>query len=1288
MRVFVPAVLVLASAAVFASRETEPRPKGAVGSATGKLQEEANVDRSLIFEPNRGQTAAEVRYLARAAGYTVFLTDREAVSAFFTRVPEENRLAYEFPEQAVLRMEWKGGARLPRTEPLVPLPGHSSYFIGNDPSKWRTGVPQYAKVRYADVYPGVDLVYYGASRNAEYDFVVKPGGDPGRIHLAYSGMEKMELAADGALVFRFGEHELRQHRPRVYQSIGGHRVELAASYTVTGNEVGFAVARYDKGHPLVIDPVLEYSNFVGGSSTSGGGSASTGGAAIAVDDSGATYLTGRTSAANFPANTTPANRQGYQGGEFDAFVTKFSANGGAILYAAYLGGTGNDGGTVLSVDAGGQVTFAGYTGSGNFPVTQGVLDNTLGGAQDSFAAKLDSAGASLGYSTYYGGPGVERADGLRVEPTGVITISGTGGQSIPEMCSTGCVQQSASSDAAPFVARFTAQGSGVTYSTYVGNRSTPDNTKVFTDGSGARYVCGSTGPEPFPIAGNVDQSGYGGGFLNVDTLGRNDGFGSSDVFISKIAPNGQSMVWSTYLGGNGNERCAGIVLDGNGSVYVAGNVFFGAGGGNTFPTTTGAFQRNFGGGTNDEPSGPSDIFLAKLNPDGRRVWVTLIGGAGNDFARSLTLDSNGLPVVAGWTRSTNFPVANKQAIQNRGGAEAVVFKMNTGGNKMVFSSIFGGSNGDSIAGLAVRNDEVYAVGTTTVNTQFPNAKSQPTRSYSGAATDGFVAKLANANLNLRPRVLGDAGRAVGDVANFQGGIFGCNISVDNTTAGNAADQTRINASAGAGNRILSCDGQGATCTISGDGSSAEVVNPSLGGGQSMNVNISVEAVNSGVQRECTFSGGADPNDPDLNNNNTSVNDGVGTTGPAPGVPRLIASISPELTSGQVNAGGLPYTGPRDFAPGQQVQVEAVARAGAGCWFDGFAGDLTGYTNPQTLVMNGPRTILARFACPSFRPPGSPLGKIGFFRQHTSQPPQAGQPWGMFLLDATGDGGWQGDQQDRLFWLGQGGDVPVTGDWNGDGRTKIGIFRNGLWLLDMNGNGRWDGDQVDRIASIGQAGDKPVVGDWNGDGRTKVGAFRPAGPDTGLWVIDYNGNGRWDSEPIDKAWRLGLPGGDIPVVGDWNNNGKTKIGIFRPWGADQGMWLLDYDGSGGWSGNVVDRQYYLGQGGDTPVVGRWEKFQGHRIGVFRGLNATQAMWLLDLNGNGRWDGDGIDWLRIFGQTGDTPVVADWDSGGRDRFGIFRAGLWVIDYNGDGFYTPGVDRVASLGQAGDTPLVGIW
>jgi len=291
--------------------------------------------------------------------------------------------------------------------------------------------------------------------------------------------------------------------------------------------------------------------------------------------------------------------------------------------------------------------------------------------------------------------------------------------------------------------------------------------------------------------------------------------------------------------------------------------------------------------------------------------------------------------------------------------------------------------------------------------------------------------------------------------------------------------------------------------------------------------------------------------------------------------------------------------------------------------------------------------------------------------------------GVFYLDYNGNGTWDGCGTDRCLQIGMSGDVPVMGDWTGNGASKVGLFRpsDGTFYLDYNGNGVWDGCGTDRCLQIGMLNDIPLVGDWNGNGTSKVGAFRPS---DGTFYLDYNGNGQWDGCSTDRCLQIGMTG-DIPLVGDWNGDGVAKVGAFRP---SDGTFYLDYNGNGQWDGCTTDQCLAIGMTGDVPLVGDWNGSGTSKVGAFRPSDGT---FYLDYNGNGMWDGCATDRCLAIGLNGDTPLVGDWDATGSSKVGAFRPsdGTFYLDYNGNGQWDGcGTDRCLPIGLSGDTPLVGKW
>ncbi len=385
----------------------------------------------LSFEANHGQTDNRVDFLSRGSGYTLFLTPTEAVLALRKPAASEVGAAAEVSkvesnpdtEEAVLRMKLVGANPSPQVSGLEELPGKSNYFLGNDPSKWRTNVPQYAKVQYEDVYPGVDLVYYGNQRELEYDLVVAPWANPEAIHLAFEGEDKLEIDAQGDLVLDSDGGQVRLQKPLVYQQVDGVRQQVAGAYVLKGrHHVGFQVAAYDAGQPLIIDPVLSYSTYLGGIGTDSG-------VGIAVDTAGNAYVTGQTDSTDFP---TASPVQPALGGERDAFVTKLNAAGNALVYSTYLGGSGEDSGLGIAVDASGNAYVMGQTGSTDFPTASPIQAAHGGGLTDAIVTKLNAAGSALVYSTYLGGSANDLGGGIAVDASGNAYVTGfTGSTDFP-----------------------------------------------------------------------------------------------------------------------------------------------------------------------------------------------------------------------------------------------------------------------------------------------------------------------------------------------------------------------------------------------------------------------------------------------------------------------------------------------------------------------------------------------------------------------------------------------------------------------------------------------------------------------------------------------------------------------------------------------------------------------------------------------------------------------------------------------------------------------------------------
>ncbi len=668
----------------------------------------------LHFEPNQGQTDGTVKFLSRAKGYGLFLTPEEVVLVL-SRGPGAS-------DQRMLRLKLLGANPQPKIEGVERLPGKSNYFIGNDPSKWRTGVPHYAKVGYAGVYPGIDLVFYGNQRRLEYDFVVAAGADPKAIRLSVEGAERLQVDARGDLVLYLPAGEVRLLRPQVYQVVDGRKVAIAGRYEVRGKqEVAFQVAAYDDTRALIIDPVLNYSTYLGGSDTELVGG-------IAVDAAGNAYVTGLTSSANFPT-TAGAFQTTFAGGgdvPSDAFVTKLNPTRSALVYSTYLGGSGVGGqgldrGFGIAVDATGNAYVTGTTSSPNFPTTAGALQTTYPGAATAFVTKLNPTGSALVYSTYLGGGG-DSGGGIAVNAAGNAYVAGeTSSLNFPT--TVGAFQTTLGGFTDAFMAKLNPTGSTLVYSTYLGGSDTEMFGGIALDASGNAYVAGYTQSSNFPTTVGAFQT----------TLR-----GLSDAFVTTLNSSGSALVYSTYLGGTNTdvvtEYVGGIAVDASGNAYVTGRTRS-----PDFPTTAGAFQRTL--------AGQDDAFVTKLNPTGSAlVYSTYLGGSDNDLVGffgggRIAVDASGNAYVTGSTSSPNFPTtAGAFQTTLAGAADAFVTKLNPTGSALVYSTYLGGSNSDGGDGIALdASGNAYAAGGTS-SPNFPTTAGAVQTTLGGAA-DAFVTKI-------------------------------------------------------------------------------------------------------------------------------------------------------------------------------------------------------------------------------------------------------------------------------------------------------------------------------------------------------------------------------------------------------------------------------------------------------------------------------------------------------------------------------------------------------------------
>ncbi len=723
----------------------------------------------LSFERNDGQTDARVKFVSRGDGYTLFLTSAEAVLALRLS-GEVHGTSENAPPRKVegemLRIGLIGANPAARIEPEDRLASKSNYFVGKDFRNWHANIPNYARVKYRDVYSGVDLVYYGASqRQLEYDFVVAPGADPSVIGLRFDGAKAIALNRDGDLILRLADGgEVVHHAPLIYQERDGGRETVDGKSVLKGHDtIGFELAAYDHTRPLYIDPGLSYSTYLGGS----GGDM---GEAIAVDSMGFAYLTGITGSADFP--TTMGAYKTTPPGGGNMFVTKVKADGSGLVYSTYLGGDSHDNfedGYGIAVDSSGDAFITGDAGNnGDFPTTPGAFQpSPSGGYSDGFVTKLSPDGSSLIYSTYLGGTyhpaaGTTDAYAIAVDSMGYAYVTGkTTSGSFPTTTGAFQTANNCVSCTNAYVTKMNLDGTNVVYSTYLGGSGSSyggdSAAGIAVDSTGNAYVSGTANSTDFPKTSGAYRT-------------TNSGF--SDVFVTKLKADGTGLVYSTYLGGSQPDLGQGIAIDSAGSAYVTGYT-----GSSDFPASTNAFQ-------NAMRTVYGNAFVTKLKPDGSGLdYSTFLGGYGDtadtvidsfgtDHAYGIAVDSFGYAYVTGETWSSNFYCAGSknpiscctgggtgtcnfpitgdafQSTDNASnfenpGPNAFVTKMNLDGSGLVYSTYLGGSaayNGDR--GFAIALDsagEAYVTGSS-YSTDFPITPASAQTAAAGSG-DAFVTKL-------------------------------------------------------------------------------------------------------------------------------------------------------------------------------------------------------------------------------------------------------------------------------------------------------------------------------------------------------------------------------------------------------------------------------------------------------------------------------------------------------------------------------------------------------------------
>jgi Beta-propeller repeat len=670
--------------------------------ARGSAQEtDPAGDLPLAFAPNAGQTDQSVRYLARGAGYSFFFADEQAVLSL---------VRTDGQDVAVLALELRfvGASSDARLEAREPASGTVSQLTGASADS--ANVETYQELVYRELWPGIDMVFRGDGEELKYEFQLDPGADPRDIRLDYDGSSGLSLGWDGGLQIDTPLGVLNDARPVSYQAGDGDRVPVDSRYAIQGADeggYGFAVEDYDHSRPLVIDPAIDFSTFVGGTSSDSG-------RGIEVDGRGNLYVTGQTASADYP--TTPGVFDRGYNNNTDVFVTKLDSSGSSIVYSTFIGGSAFDSGNGIAVDDAGAAYVAGFSGSLNYPTTPGSFDTTQNGGSDAFVSKLDPTGSRLEYSTYLGGAGFsfEGANGIAVDREGSTYVTGfTGSAAFPTTPGAHDTTKNGTGNDV-YVTKLDPSGAALGYSTFLGGTTSDTGNGVAVDAGGRAYVTGFTASADFPATPGAHDSSHNGG---------------NDAFVTRLDSTGSGLEYSTLLGGAGADSGQGIVAAQSGkAMWVTGSTASA-----DYPTTSSAHDRTY--------NGNGDAFVASFDKFSTLTHSTFLGGTASDAGSGIAVDEKGkLAHLTGSTASADFPTAGLADDTSYNGAgDAFLASLKRSDGTLVHSTFLGGTGSDAGIAVAVGADRKRAFVTgSTSSADFPSSSGAFDASYNGAG-DVFVA---------------------------------------------------------------------------------------------------------------------------------------------------------------------------------------------------------------------------------------------------------------------------------------------------------------------------------------------------------------------------------------------------------------------------------------------------------------------------------------------------------------------------------------------------------------------
>ena len=676
---------------------------------------------NLHFIENQGQFPSNVLYRADAGPATVWFTQTGLFLQLVT--PLDNAFRQETEILPSTKLEASVGEYNSTIVPLVfegasanPTISHSkktvasfNYFIGDDPSQWFSDVPAYEEITIRQLYPGIDLCYYGSKNRLEYDFQVSPGADPSLIRVKYAVDQTLSINTDGQLVIATPLGDLVENIPMIYQMDGNKQLVVAGQYRLINDHTfGFEInSNYRRDLPLIIDPVLDYSTYVGGTANDFG-------RGIAISSAGHAYITGFTASADFPVAGTSLDST-YNGGGtlgYDGFITKMSIGGDTIYYSTYFGGaTGEDRPVAIALDNSGNIYVTGSTYSTDFP-TVSPFQGTNAGDRDAFVLKLSSAGNSIIYSTYIGGSALDIPTDIAVNSGGQAFISGYTQSTAYDIAGTPLDNSLGGTEDA-FVTRLSAGGSSLVASTFFGGTGKDEAFGIALGAGDTVFICGQTLSSNLTFK-NAYDSTYGGGSA------------TGDMFVAKLKPNLDALEYSTFVGTTADELALDIKVDSYGNSYICGYTFS-----SSFPLV-GAADALFAGTT--------EGVVLKLSPTGSSLtFSTFLGGIGTDAPSSLGLSATNRVFITGNTGSSNFPIVDAFQATIGSAQDAFVSCLDSAGNAWVYSSFLGGGGADFGYGIIVdTGNSAYVVGYTGSG-DFPLQSAVQTSLAGGY--DAYVAKV-------------------------------------------------------------------------------------------------------------------------------------------------------------------------------------------------------------------------------------------------------------------------------------------------------------------------------------------------------------------------------------------------------------------------------------------------------------------------------------------------------------------------------------------------------------------